>query len=281
VPNSLIWLNFSILPKNGTAPFILTIAPTLHPPYNITLSTMSAINWTVSLTWASPFFISLVDSLGNSWANGPLHSGEGTSNSCLDETSSTANKSKMVAVGVGAGVGGALFGLLISYLSLRYRARKESSEGYLMSGQKAGNWDTSGPPILEGVSAPDSHYAAVPSGPSPVSNSHSTLINRQYQVEPFVMREDGYRDPQTPTPASTGPASHYSDPGSQPSTSSQQDRSQVYVVHHDGGRPPVTVYTADGADVVELPPRYADGDGPPTAQRRRPAANPTKNRGSR
>lgn len=32
--------------------------------------------------------------------------------------------------------------------------------------------------------------------------------------------------------------------------------SQVYVVHHDAGRPPVTVYTADGTEVVELPPRY-------------------------
>lgn len=34
--------------------------------------------------------------------------------------------------------------------------------------------------------------------------------------------------------------------------------SHVYVVHHDGGRAPVTVYTEDGAEVVELPPRYMD-----------------------
>ncbi len=31
----------------------------------------------------------------------------------------------------------------------------------------------------------------------------------------------------------------------------------VYVVHHDGGRPPpVTVFTSDGTEVVELPPQY-------------------------
>lgn len=40
-----------------------------------------------------------------------------------------------------------------------------------------------------------------------------------------------------------------------PGTQMSADRA-VYVVHHDGGRPPVTVYTSDGAEVVELPPEY-------------------------
>ena len=31
---------------------------------------------------------------------------------------------------------------------------------------------------------------------------------------------------------------------------------QVYVVHHDAGRAPVTVYTSEGAEVIELPPHY-------------------------
>ena len=31
----------------------------------------------------------------------------------------------------------------------------------------------------------------------------------------------------------------------------------MYVVHHDGGRPPpVTVFASDGTEVVELPPHY-------------------------
>jgi len=31
---------------------------------------------------------------------------------------------------------------------------------------------------------------------------------------------------------------------------------QVYVVHHDGGRPPISVFHPEGANVVELPPTY-------------------------
>jgi hypothetical protein len=33
----------------------------------------------------------------------------------------------------------------------------------------------------------------------------------------------------------------------------------VYVVHHDGGSAPVTVFTDQDAEVVELPPRYVPG----------------------
>ena len=72
----------------------------------------------------------------------------------------------------------------------------------------------------------------------------------------------------------------------------------MYVVHHDGGRaPPVTVFTSDGTEVVELPPQYenaaearrgeqaqntAGGGGgrggfvPPDAQRRQPRELPRK-----
>ena len=44
---------------------------------------MKSINWTVTLPWASPFFISVVDSAGNMWANGLLHSGSGANTACL------------------------------------------------------------------------------------------------------------------------------------------------------------------------------------------------------
>ena len=70
----------------------------------------------------------------------------------------------------------------------------------------------------------------------------------------------------------------------------------VYVVHHDGGRPPpVTVFTSDGTEVVELPPQYENaaearreeqaqntaaggrsGFVPPDAQRRQPRELPRK-----
>ncbi len=45
---------------------------------------------------------------------------------------------------------------------------------------------------------------------------------------------------------------------------SRAQSGQVYVVHHDGGRAPVTVYHETGTEVVELPPRYAE-DGPRTS----------------
>jgi len=41
------------------------------------------LNWTVSLSWASSFFVSVVDSAGNAWANGLLHSGGSSSSACL------------------------------------------------------------------------------------------------------------------------------------------------------------------------------------------------------
>jgi len=285
--------DISILPKNGTPPFTLTIAPSLHPPFNITSNTMSAINWTVVLSWASPFFISLVDSVGNTWANGPLHSGQGTSSKCLDvdTASSTAKKSfptAAVAAGLGAGIGGILLGILISYLFALYQEKREEGTENIMMFGRQGKLNSP----LDGGAA-DSYYASVPSGPShrplPGSLSDNTLVNRygrqdglgQYQLEPFVIDgEEGYRDPQHPTSSTasaSGPApsvSHHSEPGSQAPMSPQQ---QVYVVHHDGGRPPVTVYTG-GAEFVELPPMYAEGSNP-ISQRRRPSATPAKGTG--
>ena len=91
--------DLSIVPQNGTPPYTLTvnfyicisyyvqanchqIAPALHPPYNITSNT-APLNWTVSLSWASPFFVSLADANGNLWASGPLHAGGGGSIACL------------------------------------------------------------------------------------------------------------------------------------------------------------------------------------------------------
>ena len=59
----------------------------------------------------------------------------------------------------------------------------------------------------------------------------------QYEVEPFQMPGEDH-------------------PPTSPTTETGTGR-QVYVVHHDGGRAPVTVYHEDGTEVVELPPRYA------------------------
>lgn len=105
----------------------------------------------------------------------------------------------------------------------------------------------------------------------PISSSTRPLTGPnhmgQYVVEPFALSNNiPLRSP--PSPSHATPSSN--DSQTDPSSAAAQ-RSHVYVVHHDGGRAPVTVYT-DGADVVELPPTYArQEDG--TLQPTRRAAN--------
>jgi len=97
----------SIKPLNGTPPFILTISPPNHPTYNLTSYTMDPIVWTVSLSRAMPFFLSLVSSEGLIWSNGPMGVGRSNVDACL--APDTLLKSKAHAVAAGAGIGG-LFG---------------------------------------------------------------------------------------------------------------------------------------------------------------------------
>jgi len=114
----------------------------------------------------------------------------------------------------------------------------------------------------------------------------------EYIVEPFSVPGSSPSDPSVPllpdgstSPPSSPPALSASG-SSGPTDPSSRGRQNVYVVHHDGGRAPVTVYTSAGAEVVELPPRYADGgsssDGRSAIERvREPGSQPRKNRGPR
>jgi hypothetical protein len=61
------------------------------------------------------------------------------------------------------------------------------------------------------------------------------------------------------TDPTTSPTNALSISGSSDLADQSGRRPNVYVVHHDGGRAPVTVYTEEGAAVVELPPQYAAG----------------------
>jgi hypothetical protein len=128
-------------------------------------------------------------------------------------------------------------------------------------------------------------YRAVPT--SPAGYGLNTLIGHdfQYHVEPFLLPHEEALSPTTQTQAesstsrtniasSTGPRSELD------AQSISQAQHQVYVVHHDAGRAPVTVYTPDGTEVVELPPTYIEGSSrsaapppppPPPTQRRRHA----------
>ncbi|KAJ4476612.1 hypothetical protein J3R30DRAFT_3487786 [Lentinula aciculospora] len=261
----------TVTPKNGTGPYTFTVAPTLHPPLNITSNSASSMTWTVDLTWASPFFISVADSVGNYWSYGPLHSGEGSS-SCLASSSGGTISAGTVA---GASVGALILGLLVGALGAFCLFRRHQAKKTVYAGL-----DTSSP------TGSSTGYRAAPLGGRILG---STSLNRSpsgtdYQVEPFVMPEHN-AGPLSPN--SEGHAAH--DPNS------AQSRS-VYVVHHDGGRAPVTVYHEDGTEVVELPPRYIDGgsttvSGPSDARSRRsdirsdsdsqPSAEPSADTSSR
>jgi hypothetical protein len=127
-----------------------------------------------------------------------------------------------------------------------------------------------------------SRYQAVPSStahPLDLSNpsgTRSTLLGGSetlYHIEPFVLpasnEDTGAPLPDT-SPIRTYDLSHRLSLASRPAPSTSHGESEsspsgrggggnVYVVHHDAGRAPVTVYTPDGTEVVELPPRYGEG----------------------
>lgn len=169
---------------------------------------------------------------------------------------------------VGAGIGGVVLGLIVglagAYLLNRRSDRRPnklfSQEGFngnhsyhelstgscpgvLGSPYKVEPWlPPSGTPNSV-VSPPQEHM--------PLRNSHISTL--------------GVATPNTSPGQSTIPRMPRATvtPDTSPDLSDRNH--QVYVVHHDGGRAPVTVYTADGTEVVELPPSY---DGQTRTQRR-------------
>lgn len=250
--------DIQVQPKNGTPPYTLTVAPTLHPPLNITSHTNDPINWTISLTHGFPFFISLMDSQGHGWVQGPLHSGENVDTSCLNVDHSGGGSSSHMAGTIGAGVGGVIVGLIAGTAGilafLRWRGNRRKSD-------------------VRDDFIRDSHLSFGPNSRQVTSANATNMAGAtglEYVVEPFSMPSStpGGSDPHFPLlhggPLASPPASapdatsaSGSDPVDQ-STSGGGRRQNVYVVHHDGGRAPVTVYTEADADVVELPPRYAN-----------------------
>lgn len=90
------------------------------------------------------------------------------------------------------------------------------------------------------------------------STSHTHTRNQS-----LTLSGDRSRSPTSSivSPTTSAGPSHAMSPLQPPHralASENRSSSQVFVVHHDGGRPPVTVYTADGTEIVELPPRYIE-----------------------
>ncbi|KAL1708878.1 hypothetical protein EV121DRAFT_253785 [Schizophyllum commune] len=114
--------DIQFVPKNGTGPYTLTIAPPLHPPYNVTLEDMSAFNWTIALGWTTPFWVSIEDSAHNSWSRGLLHSGEGDS-FCLRSVPAAVSP----GAAAGIGIGGLVLGAVAAALGLLHRRRSKAT----------------------------------------------------------------------------------------------------------------------------------------------------------
>ncbi|KAG5646040.1 hypothetical protein DXG03_004463 [Asterophora parasitica] len=186
------------------------------------------MNWTVSLSWASLFFISVVDGEGNSWAHGPLHSGSGRT-ACLSlgdvryDRNSLKTQSTLItiassmswvgpSIAVGAGVGGlfigSLLGIAAAYFFMKYRQRKERSGSFMhlepaspllrspqapmfplfLSYKPSGEHSQSG--HRQNSSLASSHISADISGP--LLNDNQNRVT-QFYIEPFVAPSEDER----------------------------------------------------------------------------------------
>lgn len=208
-------------------------------------------------------------------------------------SSSNGSKNQPPAVSIGAGIGGLALGILVGSLSayciMRRNRQKQQAEFDRSRLMKASTQGSShGQEFDRPMSGTSSNTRPTLSYADDISNSlnassSNPRANRtgrsaptHYQVEPLVLPGEGghAHHPIPSAPETVASHSHPSEADYHP-----QERSHVYVVHHDGGRPPVTVYTGSGAEVVELPPTYpmdaSRQTGPrPNPTQRRPAASP-------
>jgi hypothetical protein len=196
----------------------------------------------------------------------------------MERSPDGSSNSKVVPAAIGAGIGGILVGLLAGAFGILAFRR--------WSGSRGRN------PIRDSMFSTDSPR-------NPRGMTSTTGGGREYIVEPFgvptASPSSPPSDPSVPllhggNATSPTPSPRPNASGASDSTDPSGRRPNVYVVHHDGGRAPVTVYTEEGAAVVELPPQYAAGstgtrsesgasrDRREVDRRREPGATPRKTR---
>ncbi|KAF8610258.1 hypothetical protein BDV93DRAFT_517412 [Ceratobasidium sp. AG-I] len=247
--------DISLTPKTGTPPFTFTAAPALHPPVNITSNSMKPINWTIDLSWGAPFFVTLSDSAGLSWSYGPLHSGGNGPTACLaGGTTGGIPLGATVGGAVGAFVVGALIASLIFFCVSRKTRRRHHNRPSLDL-KETSSGDLQPTPYMGGEMGNRGLYSPLNTYDGSLTTEDiPTLASTGYRTEPFnpsALSASGGR-------TATGTQRSSSPPMSPAERTERDTRSQVYVVHHDGGRAPVTIMTSDGAEVVELPPGYVN-----------------------
>ncbi|KAJ6486980.1 hypothetical protein C8R45DRAFT_996653 [Mycena sanguinolenta] len=240
-----------VTPKSGKPPFTLTVAPALHPPYNITSNSMETIDWTVSLSWSFPFFLSLASADGKLWSFGPQHAGGFGSNDCL--APGTIPSSKVHRIAVGAGLGGAfaagIIGVLATFLYSRYRNRKRPEHPTI----EAFDYKPSPEPITMQIKSFNSVDTRQTGGYSQLTPLQSwTTVSDQRRSQ---MISPSIRSPRMLSPPVRSSSQITPPVRSSSQLASVRAPSRAYVLHHDAGRAPITVIT-NAEEVVELPPRY-------------------------
>jgi len=129
--------SLSVTPQTGKPPFTLTIAPSFHPPYNVTSNSMDPISWQVSLPQGYHFFMALSSSDGLLWGSGPMRVGGLGPSDCL--APGTIPQTTAISIIVGTAIGGIVLGLAIGVfaytLVIRARRRRQRcpSQNYFAS----------------------------------------------------------------------------------------------------------------------------------------------------
>ena len=116
---------------------------------------------------------------------------------------------------------------------------------------------------IEPFILPSDQELGVRSAPTASTSPATTLFDssRHTHDASLSVLDDRSRSPSDSAVSpsiSAGPSSFPFVPPRRPVTPESRTASQVYVVHHDGGRPPATVFASDGTEIVELPPRYIE-----------------------
>jgi len=147
-----------------------------------------------------------------------------------------------IGVVVGSSVGGLVFGAIIGIVIASFFVRHRYNKV-----RRSSSTDSIENAAYIATQVRLKRNEAVPTSPGVPGPDLGT---NQYLVEPFLPDTANPTSPTQP-PA---PTSSYSNVQSDNSGSNSQSP-HVYVVHHDGGGAPVTVFTG-GAGVTELPPSY-------------------------
>ncbi|KDR67772.1 hypothetical protein GALMADRAFT_231683 [Galerina marginata CBS 339.88] len=188
--------SLSVTPTAGSPPFVLSIAPDFHPPYNITSNSMNPISWLVTLPVGFRFFISLESADGLRWANGPMRVGGSGPSNCL--VPGTVSKSFFQEILIGASLGSALFGVAVGILGFIFfkrvhrRRSRAASRSYLSAEYASRNNSTK--PLRAGSITPSSvalfspTATSIPIPPMPAMPIPSTPPSRSSDLPLELVR---------------------------------------------------------------------------------------------